>query len=435
MADGQPESEASASKVNSSNGKESTSGFEASAAELVGSSTESSSPVEKKKDGFPHRWRVVAMIATAFVLGNMDKVNMSVAVIPMAQELGWSGLERGLVSSSFFWGYTLTQVPGGYISTKIGGAKVLAAGVFLWSLGTLIAPPAAQLSLMALCLTRMIVGMGEGVAPSAATSVLAKTMPPNERTRAVATVWGGLDVGSVVGLLLCGPLIRAFGWSSVFYLFGFLGLLWCTLWPLFKPEEVQEVEDAHQQYSAMSSIEEPVELDEKFSPPETISVPWGEFFTSLPVWAVTVAHFSFNWGYYTLLAWLPSYFELALGLAVDKSSFLTLIPYLAMTSMMPLVGPTADGMVERGVPLTTVRKICQGVAFVGPAICMVACALLTPTTAASATPMVTTAIVSLLSIAFALGAWSRGGLYCNHQDLSPKYAGASRPLRALLFHV
>ena len=60
--------------------------------------------------------------------GNMDKVNMSVAVIPMAQELGWSGLERGLVSSSFFWGYTLTQLPGGYISTKIGGAKVLAAG-------------------------------------------------------------------------------------------------------------------------------------------------------------------------------------------------------------------------------------------------------------------------------------------------------------------
>lgn len=370
----------------------------------------------------PHRWRVVAMIAVAFVLGNMDKVNMSVAVIPMARELGWSGLERGLVSSSFFWGYTLTQVPGGYISTKIGGAKVLAAGVFLWSVGTLIAPPAAELSLMALCATRMIVGMGEGVAPSAATSILAKTMPPTERTRAVSAVWGGLDVGSVVGLLLCGPLIRAFGWASVFYLFAGLGLLWCALWPLFKPEEVEEVEEAHQQYAVMASIDEPVEFD----PPEKVQVPWGAFFSSLPVWAVTVAHFSFNWGYYTLLAWLPSYFELALGLEVDKSSFLTLIPYLAMTAMMPLVGPTADGMVERGVPLTQVRKICQGIAFIGPALCMVACAMLTPGPGATvgASPMVTTAIVCLLSVAFALGAWSRGGLYCNHQDLSPKYAGA-----------
>lgn len=42
-------------------------------------------------------------------------------------------------------------------------------------------------------------------------------------------------------------------------------------------------------------------------------VPWGLFLASAPVWAVIVAHFCFNWGYYTLLAWLPSYFEMALG--------------------------------------------------------------------------------------------------------------------------
>lgn len=39
-----------------------------------------------------------------------QQVNMSVAVIPMASELGWSATDRGLVSSAFFWGYSLTQV-------------------------------------------------------------------------------------------------------------------------------------------------------------------------------------------------------------------------------------------------------------------------------------------------------------------------------------
>lgn len=68
-----------------------------------------------------------------------------------------------------------------------------------------------------------------------------------------------------------------------------------------------------------------------------MQIPWGAFARSPAVWAVTVAHFCFNWGYYTLLAWLPSYFELALGLNVERSSFLTLIPYVAMTAMMPLV--------------------------------------------------------------------------------------------------
>ena len=72
-------------------------------------------------------------------------------------------------------------------------------------------------------------------------------------------------------------------------------------------------------------------------------VPWKAFLTSPPVWAVTVAHFCFNWGYYTLLAWLPSYFELALGLNVQDSSFLTLIPYVAMILMTPVVSGGGGG--------------------------------------------------------------------------------------------
>jgi hypothetical protein len=47
------------------------------------------------KGGIPHRWQIVFMMALSFVLCNMDKVNMSVAVIPMAKELGWSATERG----------------------------------------------------------------------------------------------------------------------------------------------------------------------------------------------------------------------------------------------------------------------------------------------------------------------------------------------------
>ena len=466
---------------------------------------------------------------------------MSVAVIPMAKDLGWSATDRGLVSSSFFWGYSLTQVPAGYISTRIGGAKVLMAGVALWSFGTLIAPPAAHLGLWALCATRVLVGLGEGFAPSAATSVLARQVPSTERSRAVTTVWGGLDVGSVVGLLLSGPLIRLYGWPSVFYLFAALGLVWCLFWPMFDPEKQDPAARAEQQAQSASGFVRaprlPVGADAGSSAgaseaildargiagsvdefeddaagaqqrqgglagllrqqqqqwqqqrqaaagaPSTSSgerqqqqqqqqadqqqiqgqqqqqqqqqaadkqqqqqqaaaagkqqaaaaapgkqrhepVPWGEFLRSPPVWAVTVAHFCFNWGYYTLLAWLPSYFELALGLNVQDSSFLTLIPYVAMVLMTPVVGPVADGLIKRGWRLTAVRKLSQGIAFVGPAACMAACAALTPAAPAAAAPAQTALLVLLLSLGFALGAWSRAGLYCNHQDLSPKYASA-----------
>ena len=64
-------------------------------------------------------------------------------------------------------------------------------------------------------------------------------------------------------------------------------------------------------------------------------------------------------GYYTLLAWLPSFFELSLGLNVESSSLLTLIPYIAMTAMTPFVGPVADGLVNKGWSVTNVRKLAQ----------------------------------------------------------------------------
>lgn len=227
----------------------------------------------------------------------------------------------------------------------------------------------------------------------------------------MTAVFGGLDVGSAVGLLLCGPLIHWFGWQSVFYLFAVLGLLWCLAWPLCRPE---------QQDSDL-----PTRMIGEGSPPPAKrmppNVPWGKFLRSPPVWAVIVAHFCYNWGYYTLLAWLPSYFEMALGLNVEKSSILTLIPYIAMTMMTPFVGPVADGLVGRGWSVTTVRKLSQGIAFAGPALCMTALAVLTPATPGAGP---TVLIVAIMSLAFALGAWARAGLYCNHQDLSPKYAAA-----------
>lgn len=108
--------------------------------------------------------------------------------------------------------------------------------------------PAVRLHLLSVCSQLLVcsmaqhmvqnhlqVGLGEGFAPSAATSVLAWQVPSTERSRAVTTVWGGLDVGSAVGLLLSGPLIRMYGWPSVFYLFAVLGGIWCLLWPLVRP--------------------------------------------------------------------------------------------------------------------------------------------------------------------------------------------------------
>jgi len=354
------------------------------------------------------------MMFLSFILCNMDKVNMSVAVIPMSAQYGWTATERGLVSAAFFWGYTATQTPAGWLCTKYGGVRVLLAGVLLWSIGTLIAPPAAQYGILALCATRLFVGLGEGLAPSSVTNVMSRKIPGTERARAVSVVFGGLDVGSAVGLLICGPLIKHFGWQSVFYVFAALGLIWAACWPLIKPADA--VDAVEKEQAALQA--------EANRGKENDRVPYGDFLRSRAVWAIIVAHFAFNWGYYSLLAWLPSYFELALGLDVANSSLLTLIPYLAMTFMTPVVGPTADRLVAKGWDTTAVRKVCQGASFLFPALCMLGLSALTPASPALVTRTQTLLLVGLMSAAFAMSAWSRAGLYCNHQDISPRYASA-----------
>ncbi len=40
---------------------------------------------------------------TAFMLCNMDRVNMSIAILPMSKQFGWDSAKIGLVQSSFFW--------------------------------------------------------------------------------------------------------------------------------------------------------------------------------------------------------------------------------------------------------------------------------------------------------------------------------------------
>ena len=322
---------------------------------------------------------------------------------------------------------------------------MLLFGVLLWSAGTLLAPPASAHGLWALCASRLLVGLGEGVAPSAATALLVQFVPVRERARAVSLVWGGLDVGSVLGLLIAPILIAAFGWQSVFYAFAVLGFAWCALWPYAQPHASASVANlaaaAAERVAGAARTAVRAAAAAVAPPRPRKRTPWLKFLRSPAVWAVVTTHFCFNYGYYTLLAWLPSYFEGALGLSLGASSTLSLLPYVAMVVMTPIVGPVADMGVAR-VGVTAVRKLAQGLSFLGPALCMLALAALTPVTPASVAtasaslPIVppfllgatsgaappTVVVVALMSLAFGLSAWSRAGLYCNHQDLSPRYA-------------
>eukprot|EP00252_Welwitschia_mirabilis_P000299 TRINITY_DN10336_c0_g1_i1.p1 TRINITY_DN10336_c0_g1~~TRINITY_DN10336_c0_g1_i1.p1 ORF type:complete len:239 (-),score=29.74 TRINITY_DN10336_c0_g1_i1:92-808(-) len=104
----------------------------------------------------PTRYKLIGTTALAFVICNMDKVNLSVAIIPMSHQFGWNSSTAGLVQSSFFWGYALSQLPGGWLAKEFSGKKVLELGVLIWSFATALVPVAAGL-IPGLIISRILV--------------------------------------------------------------------------------------------------------------------------------------------------------------------------------------------------------------------------------------------------------------------------------------
>lgn len=359
----------------------------------------------------PQRYKIIGTTSLAFIICNMDKVNLSIAIIPMSHQFGWNSSTAGLVQSSFFWGYALSQLPGGWLAKIFGGGTVLEVGVLIWSVATALVPFLVGY-MPGLLLSRVLVGIGEGVSPSAATDLIARSIPLEERSRAVAFVFGGLSVGSVMGLLLAPPLIQNLGWESVFYIFGLLGIAW------FLGFQVLEGGETESNAESLSSSQDTMTQSWKTSLGELNGslkdVPWKAFFQNRAVWAMIYAHFCGSWGHYNCLSWLPTFFSEELNLNLTEAAWVSILPPLASIFVTSLAAQLADNLISRGVETTVVRKICQSIAFLSPAICMTLSSLdlgLPPWE-----------IVGILTGGLALSSFALSGLYCTHQDMSPEYA-------------
>ncbi|KAI3800533.1 hypothetical protein L1987_28624 [Smallanthus sonchifolius] len=355
---------------------------------------------------FPKRWVIVLLCFSAFLLCNMDRVNMSIAILPMSKEFNWNSATVGLIQSSFFWGYLLTQIVGGIWADKIGGKQVLGFGVVWWSIATILTPIAAKIGLPFLLITRAFMGIGEGVAMPAMNNILSKWIPVSERSRSLAMVYSGMYLGSVVGLALSPILIQKFSWPSVFYSFGSLGSLWFAFW--LSKAHSSPIEDPE-----LSAEEKKYILGGSVSKEPVTEIPWKLILSKAPVWALIVSHFCHNWGTFILLTWMPTYYNQVLKFNLTESGLLCVLPWLTMAVFANIGGWIADTLVSRGLSITNVRKIMQSIGFLGPAFFL------------TQLSRVKTPAMAVLCMACSQGsdAFSQSGLYSNHQDIGPRYAG------------
>ncbi len=374
---------------------------------IVMCSSQTDDSAGDKTTGWKRRWTIVAMCFSAFMLCNMDRVNMSIAILPMAESFSWSSATIGLVQSSFFWGYLLTQILGGVWADRYGGKVVLGFGVIWWSLATFMTPMAAAMGLPALLVARACMGIGEGVAMPAMNNIMSKWIPVKERSRSLSLVYSGMYTGSVIGLGCSPQLINGLGWPSVFYIFGSIGIAWFIWWntkAASTPYDDPRISKEEETYIVDNTVAR-CDLQK--------SIPWKLLLSKKPVWALIGSHFCHNWGTFILLTWMPTYYNQVLGLDLKSSGFFSVLPWITMAVSANIGGWIADGLVAKGWSVTSVRKLMQTLGFLGPAFFLTQLGNVTT---------VTEAVLCMMA-AQGFDAFSQSGLYSNHQDIGPQYSG------------
>jgi ACS family sodium-dependent inorganic phosphate cotransporter len=354
------------------------------------------------------RHTVLALCLLGLVLAYTDRVNMAVASVAMREHFGWSQTVKGMVLSAFFVGYLLFLIASGALAARFGGKRVLAIAVVWWSAFTLLTPVAASLSLAALVLARIALGLGEAAVLPATYDLLGRWVPAKERGRAVAWFLSGTPLGQVIGLAGSGWLTAQMGWPASFYVFGLLGFLWVIFWlarVANDPASDRTITAEERILLTAGAAARQGAAREK--------TPWRRLLGSSALWAIVVAVFCANWTVYMLLSWLPSYFREVHGLSVADSGLYSAAPWFASFLGMQAAGFVSDAVIARGVRTLTMRKLMTSISLLGTGSCLL---LLQHTQSANVALL-------LLCAATLMGGAGVAGAYAGPLDIAPRHAG------------
>ena len=352
------------------------------------------------------RFKVIILTVAAVFICYIDRVVISLAIIPMSEEAGWSETQKGVILGSFYIGYMITQIYGGLLSDRIGAKIVLGTGLIVWSLFTLVTPVAFYGGMIALVVARIGMGLGEGITFPAWHSLYARWIPFSERARSVAVTNSAIPIGTIFGLVVTPMIILNYGWEWAFYLYGGLGFIWYYFWN--RVVESTPYEDKNISNEELEFINENAPANEKAK-----ELAFSKWRSNLPLWAITVAHFCSNYSLFVFLSWLPIFIKDGLGVPLAAVGILAMLPHIASFLFINIGGYFADYLTNRGINLIRVRKLCNSIAFGGSGICL----CIVPELESVA------GIIAIMCLGNIFGGFSAGGFIVNHADIGPNHTG------------
>ncbi|HWR08298.1 MFS transporter [Sporomusa sp.] len=307
------------------------------------------------------RWFLAVLMFLISFISYMDRVNLSVATPEIMKEFSFSKMDIGLLQTAFFLGYSLMQIPGGIMSEIFGHRVVITVAATFWSIFTALTATCNSLPMFAV--VRTLFGIGEGPLAPSFSRFIYRWFNSNEKARGASFLLGGVFFGPVVGPAATVALMLAFGWRSVFVIFGAAGIILAAAWYYFATESPR-----HNKFVNAAEVAHIEGDNPEATQPQKELAPWRSFLTSPQFWAIGIQFFITDYIMYVFLAWLPLYLMEAQNFSLQKMGIAASFPWAALCIVTFATGYLSDKLIMAGVSKYKVRTL-SGV--IGLALCCV----------------------------------------------------------------
>jgi MFS family permease len=306
--------------------------------------------------------RLVLLVTAVVFINYIDRGNLATAAPLIHDALRLNEKQLGVLFSAFYPTYVLCMPFTGWMAERFGAKRVLAAGIAIWSLATLLTGFAWSFaSLLAL---RLMLGIGESVAFPCASKVLANKVEVARLGVANGILSFGYLLGPAVGTFLGGMLMARYGWRPVFVVFGAVSLLW--LWPWLRARV-----DAPAGGSAAAHDGAAAAAAQAVRPPALALI-----LRQRALWGASVGHFAAHYTYYFILSWLPLYLVKARGFSIGAMALIASWAYLLNAVSALGMGRLQDHWIRTGRSTTLVYKGVMGSSHAIAMFCMAGMVLL-----------------------------------------------------------
>ncbi len=293
------------------------------------------------------RWRIAMLLAAGVLVNYFDRVNLSVSHGALFTAFGISDITFGYLSGAYAWTYAVCQLPVGMLLDRFGVKRIGRLSILLWSVASFAAALAPGLP--TLFGARLLLGVGEAPTFPANAKAIGTWFPIEERSMATSFFDAAAKFASAVGVPLLGILLLRVGWRWSFAMTGVVSVLYFLLFRSVYREPDEDIRH--------TKIERPhIGFNSPLEESQSSKTSLAYLLTQRKVLGLALGMGAYNYVFYLLLTWLPSYLSAALGIDLMHSFLYTGVPWLVATGTDLLSGWGTDMLIQRGWNASRVRQ-------------------------------------------------------------------------------